>query len=65
MTREDRQLLFTALGFLAVTLQRNGGGGNDAARAQAFATLIEEFCRTYVPEAFEADERQPVAANVS
>jgi len=56
MKREDRQLLFTALGFMAVVMQRGTMTGDGAARAQGFAILIEEFCRTAVPEAFDPPE---------
>jgi len=59
MTPEDRQLLFTALGFMAVTMKGDKAIGNGAARAQDYATLIEEFCRTTVPEAFDPVEETP------
>ena len=55
MTTIDLRVLCTALGFTAVVLQgekipRKLG----ALRATTFATLIEEFCRSSVPEAFPA-----------
>lgn len=57
MTTIDLRVLCTALGFTAVVMQgekipRKFG----ALRATAFANLIEEFCRSTVPEAFAADE---------
>jgi hypothetical protein len=50
----DQKLLFTALGFLAVTL-RGDAAADQAERALAMAGLIESFCRLHVPEAFERD----------
>jgi len=50
MTQTDYKVLFTALGFIAVTMQ--GDAGQDgAAKARAFAGLIEGFCRAELPEA--------------
>ena len=55
MTRNDYQILFTALGFTAVAVQ--GDVGQDgAAKARAFAGLIESFCRAELPEAFAHEE---------
>ena len=52
MTRTDHQILFTALGFLAVILS-DVPQDKRALRATAIAGLIESFCRSAVPEAFE------------
>lgn len=54
MTLKDLRVLCAALGFTAVVLQ----GGKlpkkeGAMRARALGRLIEEFCRSTVPEAFE------------
>jgi hypothetical protein len=57
MTRMDLRVLFRALGFTAVVMQ--GGKvpkAEGARRAAAFASLIEEFCRISVLEAFENRE---------
>jgi hypothetical protein len=52
MTRADHQILFMALGFVAVILQETPHQ-NQAIRAVGIAKLIEEFCRTSLPEIFE------------
>jgi hypothetical protein len=57
MNPTDLRVLWAALGFTAVVMQ--GGRlpkAEGAKRAQAFAKLIEEFCRISVPEAFEERE---------
>lgn len=51
MTRTDKKVLFTALGFLAVVIN-DVAGERRAARATALADLIEGFCKTMVPDAF-------------
>lgn len=43
MTRDDHKILFKALGFLAVIV-RDVPADKQAARAQALATLMENFC---------------------
>lgn len=53
MTRTDHQLLFTALGFLAVVMKGEDTKKDGAKRATALAGLIESFCYTTVPDAFE------------
>lgn len=51
LTQADIRFLCTALGFTAVAMQsKNQTAQDSAARAAAFADLIEEFCRTNLPE---------------
>ncbi len=57
----NRQIFFTALGFTAVVIQ-GAPGANGAARAKAFARMIEEFCRETIPNAF-GEERQAVSGD--
>jgi hypothetical protein len=54
MTRTDRKVIFTALGFLAVILD-NVPRERQALRATALADLIEGFCVTTMPEAFMSE----------
>ncbi len=56
MSRNDRQILFTALGFLAVVLREDAPKEKQAMRARAMADLIETFCRTALPENFEEED---------
>ena len=43
---QDRRILFTALGFLAVSMKDgNSESADHAYRARAFAGLLEDFCR--------------------
>jgi hypothetical protein len=60
MTPADLRTFCTALGFTAVVMQGNTGKDN-AARAQDIAVLIEEFCRTTLPDVFLSEEVAPVA----
>lgn len=53
MTRTDYKVIFTALSFLAVTLD-DVPRDRRALRANALAQLMEAFCATAVPEAFIA-----------
>jgi hypothetical protein len=50
LTQADIRFLCTALGFTAVAMQGKAQDKDSALRAAAFASLIEEFCRTHVPE---------------
>ncbi|MDD5586878.1 MAG: hypothetical protein PHY92_07990 [Alphaproteobacteria bacterium] len=52
MTRKDIQILFTALGFLAVVMKGENAKKDGAKQAKAMASLIEAFCRTTHPELF-------------
>lgn len=52
MTRTDHKVLFTALGFMAVVLQ-DVPLDKQALRATVVARLIESFCVTALPDAFE------------
>ena len=53
MTLTDLRILCTALGFTAVAMQGGTPPKKESAlRAAGFASLIEEFCRTSLPEAF-------------
>lgn len=52
MTRKDFQILFTALGFLAVVTKGKKTKDNNAKQAHAMAELIEAFCRTSHPDLF-------------
>ncbi len=56
MSREDRQILFTALGFLAVVMREGMPREKQAMRARAMADLIEAFCRSELPQAFAAKD---------
>jgi hypothetical protein len=58
MTLTDFRLICTALGFAAVAMQSGNKSleGEGASRAVGMAKLIEEFCRTAIPEAFERTE---------
>ena len=54
MNAGDFRVLCAALGFTAVAMRGGRLPKKDVAlRASVFARLIEEFCRTVVPEAFE------------
>ncbi|MDD3287582.1 MAG: hypothetical protein PHX43_01060 [Alphaproteobacteria bacterium] len=44
MTRTDQQLIFTALGFMAVLMRGEIDQNDSAKRARGIAWLIEEFC---------------------
>lgn len=55
MTRNDYQILFTALGFLAIILREDVARDKQALRATAIAGLIEAYCRTALPDAFNDD----------
>ena len=61
MTRTDRQILFTALGFLAVILRDDLPQDKRALRATSIAELIEAFCMSALPEAFEQKKRGKTA----
>jgi len=52
MSPADRQLLFTALGFMAVIIREDVPHDRQAMRAMAIADLIEAFCRSALPEQF-------------
>ncbi len=54
MAYKDRQVLFTALGFLAIIMSGKSEKKDAAIRAQIMAGYIESFCREKVPEAFPA-----------
>lgn len=56
MSRTDRQLVFTALGFLAVIVREDVPHECQAMRALAIADLIEAFCRSSLPEAFNQED---------
>jgi len=56
MSRNDRQILFTALGFLAVVLREDVPKEKQAMRALAMADLIESFCRSSLPDNFEEED---------
>ena len=58
MTRTDTKVIFAALGFLAVIL-RDAPKDAEARRAMAIADLIESFCRSAVPEAFDHKAGEP------
>ena len=51
MTTHDAKLIFTALGFLAVTLSKDNDNAS-ADQARHMAQLVEDFCRETYPEAF-------------
>jgi len=53
MINADQRLLFTSLGFLSVVMQGDDTMTNRAGRARTMASLIEEFCRWAVPDAFD------------
>lgn len=53
MIKADYRLLFTSLGFLSVVMQEGDTMTNRASRARTMASLIEEFCRWAVPDAFD------------
>lgn len=53
MTRDDLQVLCTALGFMVVVM-KGEAEDKQASRAKAFAKLIESFCLVTVPEALGA-----------
>ncbi len=55
MTRTDHQIIFTALGFLAVILREDVPRDKQALRATTIAGLIESFCQSSLPEVFIAD----------
>jgi hypothetical protein len=62
MTPIDLRILCTALGFTAVVMQ--GGKlpkSEGVLRASGFANLIEEFCRTTLPDI--SDEAKPVTSS--
>lgn len=51
LTQADIRFLCTALGFTAVAMQGKSAATQEGAQhAAAFADLIEEFCRTTLPE---------------
>ena len=52
MTRTGYKIIFTSLGFLAVILD-NLPRDKQALRAATLAQLIESFCASSVPEAFD------------
>ncbi len=56
MSPADRQLLFTALGFLAVIVRDDVPHDRQAMRALAIADLIEAFCRATLPEHFKEED---------
>lgn len=60
MTRSDFQILFTALGFLAVVMKGKKAQKDGAKQARELAKLIEAFCRTSRPDLFgnEAEEAE-------
>ncbi|MFY9288429.1 MAG: hypothetical protein WAO98_07995 [Alphaproteobacteria bacterium] len=59
----DQRIFFAALGFTAVAMQGEKNNKKDnARRALALAQLIEEFCRTNIPEAFENNPSNPSSA---
>jgi hypothetical protein len=53
MTRDELQILFTALGFLAVVMKGENANKDDAKQAKAMAALIEAFCQAAHPELFD------------
>lgn len=53
MTRQDFQILSTALGFLAIVLKGENARKDGAKQAKAMAVLIESFCRTSHPGLFK------------
>lgn len=58
MTKADQKMLFMALGFLSMLIPEGIPVEKRASGARCMASLIEEFCRWSVPEAFdEAMER--------
>ena len=61
MTRTDREILFTALGFLAVVLRDDVPHDKQAMRAMAVADLIESFCRSALPESFAEEDLDKAA----
>ena len=56
MTQTDRQILFISLGFLAVIVRGDVPRDKQALRATAIADLIESFCRSVLPEAFQEED---------
>lgn len=50
MTRTDQQVLFAALGFLAVLVKGDNAKQDGASRAISMAKLIEAFCEASLPE---------------
>lgn len=50
MTRDDLRIFCTALGFTAVVMQGGEHQKDRALRATGLANLIEEFCRSAMPE---------------
>lgn len=55
MNPTDLRILCTALGFTAVVMQGGKPSKKEGAvRATGFASLIEEFCRSALPDVFEA-----------
>ncbi len=65
MTWRDQRMLFTALGFLAVTMKDGNTESADLAyRARAMAALMEEFCRDNVqPGAVTLDMDSAIAVS--
>jgi hypothetical protein len=63
MTSADRQILFTALGFLAVILRNDVPHEKQALRAMAIADLIEAFCRSALPEQFKEENLKEAACS--
>ena len=57
-TAIDLRVLCNALGFAAMAVQGDAGLKEGAFRARGFARLIEEFCRTSIPEAFSDEVAQ-------
>jgi hypothetical protein len=60
MTRSDFQILFTALGFLAVVMKGDSSKKDGAKQAKAMATMIEVFCRTTHPDLFKDKAKNDV-----
>lgn len=50
MTRMDRQILFSALGFMTVLLKEDAKRKDSATRAVSMSKLIEAFCEATLPE---------------
>lgn len=60
MRDQDYQVLFTALAFMAIILNKHDQGEDLSLRVQNFARLIEAFCRETVPDAFVSAPEQAV-----
>jgi hypothetical protein len=58
MRQSDFQILFTALGFLAVVMKGENAKNDGAKQAKVMASLIEAFCRTSHPDLFKGEAEE-------